>query len=118
VSRYPNLVATVEERTRAGRGARSARAWLSILCGIMACLSLHAETGYDVWLRYAALDGEALREARANIPAVVVVSGDSELIASARDELIRGVRGMTGRTLRLEPRFPNDSAILLGTLTR
>src|SRR5436305_1672099 len=89
---------------------------LCIACAMAASLILQAETGYDVWLRYAALDGEGLRQARAGIPAVVAVFGDSGLIASGRDELFRGVRGMVGRTLRLESGLPNESAVLLGTL--
>ena len=89
---------------------------LCIACGMAAGLALQAETGYDVWLRYAALDGEALRQARTYIPAVVSVFGDSELIVSGRDELIRGARGMVGRTLRQESGLPKESGILLGTL--
>src|ERR1017187_4926953 len=35
---------------------------------------------------------------------------------SAQDELFRGVRGMLGRTLRVAPGLPAESAIVLGTL--
>jgi alpha-glucuronidase len=74
-----------------------------------------AETGRDAWLRYARLDEPALSHARAAIPAVVVVAGQSPLLTSARDELIRGVRGMIGRTLRIETAVPKEPAIFLGT---
>ncbi len=37
-------------------------------------------------------------------------------MASARDEMLRGVRGMAGRTLRLEDAIPKENAIVLGTL--
>ncbi|HTS65087.1 MAG TPA: alpha-glucuronidase family glycosyl hydrolase [Candidatus Acidoferrales bacterium] len=70
---------------------------------------LHAETGYNAWLRYAALEKPPA------LPAVVVVQGDSPVLLRARDELIRGVRGMTGRTLRIETGTPNEPAISLGT---
>ena len=36
------------------------------------------------------------------LPAVVTVNGDSLVLRSAQQELIRGLRGMTGRTLRAE----------------
>jgi alpha-glucuronidase len=44
------------------------------------------------------------------------VLSDSAVIQSTRDELIRGVRGMTGRTLRIETGIPAEDAIVLGTL--
>jgi alpha-glucuronidase len=70
-------------------------------------LVLHAETGYDAWLRYERLASPPA------LPAVVTVSGDSAILQSARQELIRGVRGMTGRTLRAEPGTPHEAAIVL-----
>jgi alpha-glucuronidase len=77
--------------------------------------SAAAETGRDAWLRYARLDEPAFSHARAAIPAVVVVAGQSPLLTSARDELIRGVHGMLGYELRTESALPKEPAILLGT---
>src|ERR1035438_5774516 len=53
---------------------------------------LHAESGADAWLRYAPLD------------------------ESTQPELLRGIRGMLGRTLRVQSGMPKESAIVLGTL--
>jgi alpha-glucuronidase len=75
-----------------------------------------AETGREAWLRYARLQEPALRQARAAMPAVLVAAGQSQVIASSRDELLRGVRGMLGRTLRLEPGLPKEPAVLMGTV--
>jgi alpha-glucuronidase len=72
---------------------------------------LRAETGYDAWLRYS-------EKYTQPVPAVVGSTGDSVLIGSARAELIRGIRGMTGRTLRTEPGVPRESAIVLSTLDK
>ena len=47
---------------------------------------------------------------------MVVAVGDSAVIRSAQEELLRGVRGMLGRTLRVEERLPNENAIVLATL--
>ena len=69
-----------------------------------------AETGREAWLRYAPL------AARPAIPAVVASFGDSVVTRTAREELVRGVRGMAGRTLRIETGLPRENAILLGTL--
>ena len=84
---------------------------------LLAVAALHAETGADAWLRYAALDENTARADRANMPAVVTALGAEPQIDAARQELIRGVRGMLGRTLRIEDRVPSEPAIVLGTVS-
>lgn len=87
---------------------------------VAACTTLgpsaHSETGVDAWLRYAALDPQVARQYSA-LPAVVVRLGASPVLDSAQAELVRGVRGMLGRTLRTEKQLPSEPAILLGTLS-
>ena len=73
-------------------------------------MSLFAESGHDAWLRYAPLTSTP------DLPAVVAVLTDSPIIATARDELIRGIRGMTGKTLRVETRVPKERAFVLGRI--
>jgi alpha-glucuronidase len=82
----------------------------------MALACLHAESGYDAWLRYQPIEGAALARVRATLPAVVATLNDADPEAAARGELIRGLRGLLGRTLRAEARIPPESAIVLGTL--
>ncbi len=77
-------------------------------------LRAFSETGYEAWLRYAPVGDAALRSYYSTLPATVVALGDSPVIGSARDELLRGVRGMLGRTLRVEKQLPNEDAIVLG----
>lgn len=76
-----------------------------------------AETGYEAWLRYPALDETAARTYRSTLPAAAVCLGGSPVIRAACDELLRGIRGMLERTLRLETQPPAESAIVLGTLS-
>ena len=52
----------------------------------------------------------------ASLPAAVAVFGGSPILDNARDEMIRGVRGMLGRTLRAERELPNEPAIILTTV--
>jgi len=78
-----------------------------ILSAILLAQGVWGESGYDAWLRYRPV------EHRDPLPAAVVAEGDSAVIASAREELIRGIRGMLGRTLRIEPRPPVEGAIVL-----
>jgi alpha-glucuronidase len=87
-----------------------------VLWALLGAVSLHAETGYDAWLRYAALDAARSAEYPGVLPAVVATLGDAPISLSARDELVRGLRGMLGRTLREESSIPSESAIVLGTL--
>ncbi len=87
-----------------------------IFLGALAFSSVQAETGYDGWLRYAPLDRAALARYRDAIPAVIFVSESSPQLESAENELIRGLRGMLGRTLRTASGVPGESAILLGTV--
>jgi alpha-glucuronidase len=79
------------------------------LIALGAAVGVAAETGRDAWLRYAPVD-------RKPIPAEVASFGNSPLIQTAQDELVRGVRGMSGRTLRITTGLPNETAFLLGTL--
>jgi len=77
---------------------------------------VHAESGYEAWLRYERLDAAAVRQYQGTVPAAVIIFGESGMVASAKEEMIRGVRGMLGRTLRVETRMPSEEAILVGTL--
>ena len=83
---------------------------------IAAAAALAGETGYDAWLRYAPLPHAALASYRDAVPAVVSALGDSALEPGAREELIRGLRGMLSRTLRAQNGVPREDAIILGTL--
>jgi alpha-glucuronidase len=85
----------------------------TLICGLIAAVIMRADTGYEAWLRYAPVQGS---EASRSLPAAIFVAGNSPLLASAQQELLTGVRGMLGRTLRIERTLPNESAILLGTL--
>ncbi|MGD0778754.1 MAG: alpha-glucuronidase family glycosyl hydrolase, partial [Candidatus Solibacter sp.] len=79
-------------------------------------LPLHAETGADAWLRYAPLDEASARPYRTTLPAAIATLTATPVAQSAQRELLRGVRGMVGRTLRAQSALPAENAILLGTL--
>jgi alpha-glucuronidase len=81
---------------------------------LLTCAGL-AENGEEAWLRYARLDS-AVRSQYASLPAAVITLGHSALLQSAQTELLRGMRGMLGRTLRIEGRAPEEAAIVVGTV--
>jgi alpha-glucuronidase len=87
-----------------------------VLAALVTAAATVAETGYDAWLRYAAIDDAGVRLRYVSLPPAVMVLGDSPVLRAAQEELVRGVRGMLGRTLRIEERLPPESAIVLGTL--
>ncbi len=76
--------------------------------------TLHADAGQDAWLRYAPLDS-VVRAGYESLPANLVVLGNSAVLESAQREMIRGVKGMTGKAL-LAGKSIEERAIVLGTL--
>ncbi len=82
---------------------------------LVCCCSALAETGEDAWLRYAPL---APKDAHlySTLPATTIKLGDSEILSSAQGELVRGVRGMLGRTLRISSTPPDEAVIVIGTV--
>lgn len=90
---------------------------LIAICSLLSAVSplrLVAETGYEAWLRYEPLD-DSTRQKYASLPATVTILDDSPVLHSAQDELIRGLRGVSGRTLRAAKGEPNERAFVLGT---
>ncbi len=71
--------------------------------------SVHAESGYNAWLRYQPLDKPPA------LPAVVSIANDTPILRSAQSEIIRGLRGMTGNILRATTTTPTEPAIILET---
>ena len=87
---------------------------LSALIFIAVCL--HAETGYDAWLRYTPIDDPTVRQMYQQLPATLVTLDSSPVANAARQELTQGIRGMLGRTLRLSADLPGENCILLAML--
>src|SRR5260370_10596402 len=87
------------------------------VCGVVAMGTALArgETGAEAWLRYAPLP-DAERVKYASLPAGVVVLGDSPLLRSAQQEMIRGVKGMLGTTLREAGTQVQEGSFVLGTV--
>lgn len=69
--------------------------------------ALHAESGYNSWLRYERLEKPPA------LPAVVAIMGDTPVLRSAQAELVRGLRGMTGKIPRTASGAVNEPAIIL-----
>src|SRR4051812_28144997 len=94
----------------------SVRLIVAVLAVVLAgASSLRAETGGEGWLRYARLEGE--RAARYDgLPEVVISLGNSEVLNSAKRELVRGIGRMLEKRLRTEQNISAGNVFVLGTL--
>lgn len=87
---------------------------LALLLGL--CSALRADDGYRLWLRYDRIADEALRQAyAAAIPEIVVPESPHPLVASARDELVSGLRGLLGVDVPVVQQATRNGALILGT---
>jgi alpha-glucuronidase len=74
--------------------------WVSVILGLDA--TAHAESGHDAWLRYEPMRTPAAKNAYKTLPATIVVSGTATpIMASARDELARGLQRLLAREVRV-----------------
>ena len=94
---------------------RFARVFVFSLSGTLAfaALQMRAETGAEAWLRYARLEPQTAEQYK-SLPSTIVVFGESQLLASARDELSRGLDRTLGKAPAPVTDLPNAPAILLG----
>lgn len=90
-----------------------------LICWIMAMGLLgispaaRAEDGYDLWLRYPKAEGVRL-SAISRLGQKIVAPGQSATAKLAREELIRGIEGLTGQQPE-QTRLTGSGAILLAT---
>ena len=89
--------------------------FVGLLAQLFGPVTLRADNGYDAWLRYAPLT-ETERTKYISFPATVTVLNDSALFQTAGAELVRGVRGLLGRTLSAEKKSPQARSVILGTM--
>jgi alpha-glucuronidase len=87
-----------------------------ILFSLFLAPMLWAETGKEAWLLYPAITSAPVKARYASLPGSVVVLGDSQVLTSSSEELVRGVSGMLGKTLKPETSVTSGGAIVLGTI--
>jgi len=77
-----------------------------------------AETGHAAWLRYAPIDSATAAAAAKALPATVVTLGDSPVVRSARDEIVRGLSSMLGRNVAAVEAVGSGPSLVIGTRDR
>ncbi len=80
---------------------------LALIASFLLIAPANAESGYNAWLRYERV------ERPATLPAVVSILNDTPIMRSAQAELVRGLRGMTGKVLRTKTGDAAENGIFL-----
>src|SRR5580658_4978156 len=86
---------------------------LSVLCLAIASL-VHAETGAQGWLRYAALPPQAAQQYRM-LPLQIVAVTHSSIASNAATELARGLHSMLREDFQLVRSSASEDAFVIGT---
>ena len=87
----------------------------TLIAAMALAVGLRAETGYDLWLRYARLMDPIQRASYRQSAIAIVVqprSPTSEVIAA---ELARGLRGLLGVDVPRAVRPRSDGTVIVGT---
>ena len=94
---------------------------VAIACGAAAAgvfvrAADEGDDGYDLWLRYDAIEsGECLTAAQGAFAQIVVPGSDDGVLASAKEELLRGLEGMLGEAPSEQDAPTAAGALIVGT---
>ena len=104
-------------RPSARPGARHpALVWyVAFLFAVATPVTVRAEDGYDLWLRYRLVADPARRAEYRGVLRRLVVEGDSPTLRAARDELITGLTGLLGRAPTGSSAPTSIGTLILGT---
>ena len=86
--------------------------WVAGLCLLLFASSVHAEDGYDLWLRYQPVAKASAYQSQAT----AIVGGASPTLKAAETELRRGLGGLLASPVSMAA-TPGDGAIVLVTPT-
>lgn len=98
---------------RLAAGPSVSRVLLAWLWLLFAAGAAKAEDGYDLWLRYPAVEAASVGPYRETATGLMP-AGDTPTIRAATAELTRGLSGLTGRPVATVDRI-REGAILYGT---
>jgi alpha-glucuronidase len=93
---------------------RSIAAGALLLAAAACARQVHAEDGYDLWLRYGPLSGESAQAYRPSTTRLIAPAGTPTQIA-ARSELLRALTGLLGSAPPTGDAIAGDGALVVGT---
>src|SRR5215475_6660962 len=89
--------------------------WLSLFIIALALqITVVAEDGYRLWLRYDPLPKETIKVYRPRVTSIIA-SGGSATMEAIRSELITGCAGLLGGSIPLAEKVDRGGAIVVGT---
>ena len=88
---------------------------LLALAFVAPAVTADAETGQDLWLRFAPIRDATVRDAYRRQITAIVVPGESATARLAGRELTRGLHGLLGVEIPTRPRVNGNGAVLVGT---
>src|SRR5262245_53899852 len=93
---------------------RMSRPWCLVAAIVLIASVVHAEDGSAAWLRYERIADPAVRDRYAILSGSVIALDNSPVLISARDEVVRGLRGLLDRQIPVATNV-TGAAIVLGT---
>jgi alpha-glucuronidase len=79
-----------------------------------ASMTVHAEDGYRLWLRYDALPKSAIDIYRPQVSSVAA-AGDSARVQAIREELVTGLSGLLNASIPLTDDLERSGVLIVGT---
>jgi len=96
----------------------TARRLVALAVILLSAAGAQAEDGYELWLRYRPVSDPAVRRSyRASITGVAI-EGSSPTLRAAREEAVRGLRGLLGADIPFVPGVAQDGLLVAGTPAR
>ncbi len=86
--------------------------WLPLAVILMCAGVAHGETGAAAWLRYERITDPAVLRQYEGLSSIAALD-ETPVVTAARDEIIRGIRSMLGRTVDMSS--AGRASIVLGT---
>ena len=99
------------------RGNKRSRILIGLsVMAVYSCLALtvSAEDGYRLWLRYDPLPAQSIAGYAPRVTSIVV-SGNSSTLDAIRSELVNGCSGLLGRSIPTETDITRSGTVVIGT---
>lgn len=93
---------------------KSTRSWLAFILLISSSISVHAENGYDLWLRYHPVSQPFLSVYQQQVTALQI-NGTSPTIEAARAEMTTGLSGLLSHSVPLVNAVTKNGTVVMGT---
>ncbi|MFY7839047.1 MAG: alpha-glucuronidase family glycosyl hydrolase [Lacibacter sp.] len=85
-----------------------------LLLLLIACLSVQAENGYELWLRYVKISNSTLLQQYKQQLVSPVVLGSSPAVSAIRTELTTALKGLTGTVYSIASSITSSNTLIIG----